>query len=87
MLREYNDINSCAFPTKFVEYGLVGLPVIMNNSVPDCYEYAKRNKNLIEYKENNIVINEEYDRELISSNYINTLTRNSFINSYKKLYS
>jgi len=87
MLREHNDINSCAFPTKFIEYGLVGLPVIMNDSVPDCYDYAIKNKNLIEYSKNNIIFNESYEREEISNNYKNTLTRKSFMNSYKRLYS
>jgi glycosyltransferase involved in cell wall biosynthesis len=87
MLREHNDINNCAFPTKFIEYGLTGLPVIMNDSVPDCYDFAKKNKNLIEYNKNNMIINESYEREEISNNYKNTLTRESFMNSYKRLYS
>jgi len=55
--------------------------------VPDCYDYAIKNKNLIEYSKNNIIFNESYEREEISNNYKNTLTRKSFMNSYKRLYS
>jgi glycosyltransferase involved in cell wall biosynthesis len=86
MLRKYNEINSCAFPTKFIEYGLAGLPVIMNKSVPDCYEYAVKNKNLIEYDKNEILINENYDRKKISHDYEKTLTRLVFLRAYKELY-
>jgi hypothetical protein len=40
MLRAHNGINRAAFPTKFAEYCLAGLPVIMDDAVPDCASLA-----------------------------------------------
>ena len=40
ILRERNEINRVAFPTKFAEYCLTGLPVIIGDAVPDCTSLA-----------------------------------------------
>jgi len=40
LLRERNSVNDVASPTKFGEYCLTGLPVIMNDSVKQSFKYA-----------------------------------------------
>lgn len=40
MLRPVSRTNEAAFPTKFAEYGLAGLRIVVGPSVPDCYEFA-----------------------------------------------
>ena len=40
ILRERNKINRVACPTKFAEYCLTGLPVIIGDAVPDCTSLA-----------------------------------------------
>lgn len=40
MLRPESLTNTAAFPTKFAEYGLAGLKVVLSPSVPDCHEIA-----------------------------------------------
>lgn len=47
LLRPSLRTNTAAFPTKFAEYGLAGLPVLMNNTVPDCADIANSAGNLI----------------------------------------
>jgi hypothetical protein len=42
MLRARSSINTGAFPTKFAEYCLAGLPVVMDDNVPDCAIMAGR---------------------------------------------
>jgi len=48
MLRPPLDMNLAAFPTKFAEFGMTGLPVLMNDAVPDCHKVAAAAGNLIE---------------------------------------
>ncbi|MFV1852280.1 MAG: hypothetical protein ACMZ66_16450 [Thalassospira sp.] len=48
MVRDYLPLNAVAFPTKFSEYGLCGLPVIMNSSVPDAYKLGLEAGNIID---------------------------------------
>jgi glycosyltransferase involved in cell wall biosynthesis len=48
LLREKNRLNEVASPTKFAEYCLTGLPVIMQNTVKDAFDMARSLGNLIE---------------------------------------
>ena len=47
MLREPTATNRAAFPTKFAEYCLAGLPVIMTPAVPEAHAMAERLGNLL----------------------------------------
>jgi len=42
ILRAHNAINRVAFPTKFAEHCLTGLPVILDDAIPDCASLADR---------------------------------------------
>ncbi len=48
LLREKNLLNEGASPTKFAEYCLTGLAVIMENTVKDAFDMARTLGNLIE---------------------------------------
>ncbi|MCH8131002.1 MAG: hypothetical protein IIA30_00480 [Myxococcales bacterium] len=41
MLRRPDPLNAVAFPTKFAEYGMVGLPVLMSDAVPEAAAVAR----------------------------------------------
>ncbi len=41
-LREEGGLNEAAFPTKFAEYAMTGLPIIMNESPRDCARLARK---------------------------------------------
>lgn len=41
LLRESSPVNHVAFPTKFAEYALTGLKVVMDESPPSCVEAAR----------------------------------------------
>ncbi|MBX2829849.1 MAG: hypothetical protein KTR23_01520 [Rhodospirillales bacterium] len=47
MIRDNLPLNAVAFPTKFAEYGLCGLPVIMNSAVPDAAKLAQKAGNYV----------------------------------------
>lgn len=47
LLRPATRTNQAAFPTKFAEYGLAGLKVIMSHAVPDCRAIAQAAGNLV----------------------------------------
>jgi hypothetical protein len=50
LLRDPKQLNKVASPTKFGEYCLAGLPVIMNNTVDQAVENAHEIENYISYK-------------------------------------
>lgn len=47
LLRPASRTNTAAFPTKFAEYGLAGLDVLLSPTIPDCHEMAERAGNLV----------------------------------------
>lgn len=87
MLRDYNPINASAFPTKFAEYCLAGLPVIMCSSIPEAYAMAKETGNLCEYDDNKVAFCAIADRTEISSRYQALLSRQAILPRYKALYT
>jgi glycosyltransferase involved in cell wall biosynthesis len=48
LLRESTPVNHVAFPTKFAEYALTGLKIIMKNSPPSCVDVARALGNHVE---------------------------------------
>ena len=54
LLREQSQLNEVASPTKFAEYCLTGLPVIMQNTVKDAFEMARSLGNLIELTDSGV---------------------------------
>jgi glycosyltransferase involved in cell wall biosynthesis len=48
LLRESTPVNHVAFPTKFAEYALTGLKIVMKNSPPSCVDVARALGNHVE---------------------------------------
>lgn len=87
LLREKHPLNEVASPTKFAEYMLCGLKVMITESLPDYAEFVKRNNaGLVITDENNI---DEYLNEFqkfYNSNHKNSQTEISSVarNNYSK---
>lgn len=91
LIRDANEVNDVASPTKFSEYCLAGLPIIMNDSVKQSYKYALKFGNLISYDQcfgNSKLIKFDFDfRKQISLKATKVLSRESNINKYLKLFN
>ena len=87
MLRERSPINTAASPTKFAEYGLTGLPVIMKDAVPDSYALAKTIGNLRAYEDGRPAPALEIDRSAVMQRYRAHLSRSAFLDGFQRLYS
>jgi len=87
MLRSDTLLNAVAFPTKFSEYCLAGLPIIMSNSVPECYALADRIGNLVDCQDASLSVKKDGSREQASSDYQGLLGRRSTISEYARIYS
>lgn len=95
MLRPTSGTNSAAFPTKFAEYGLSGLPVLMNRAVPDCWRFSQAAANAIPIQEDTraVVANlaekqnlGDEERFRVATHYRQKLTRPGYRAEYDRLY-
>ena len=87
MLREPTATNRAAFPTKFAEYCLTGLMVVMTPAVPDAYAVAQRLGNLIGLPlAGKIAWSEQYDRRRVAEAARSSLTRASVAPLYAEIY-
>lgn len=87
MMRPQSETNQSAFPTKFAEYGLTGLPTIVGPTVPDCYDFARKAGNLMPLTAGG----EEFlrprpDRNAIMSRYVAGLTHTGCEQQIRDLY-
>lgn len=87
MLRKANRTNAAASPTKFAEYCLTGLSVIMTDAVPDSYALAQRFGNLIRYENGHLESITEPNRQEVMQSYQGILTRSSYIEAYRRIYA
>ena len=88
MLRDSTATNRAAFPTKFAEYCLAGLRVIMTPAVPDAYAVAEWLGNLISpAAAEKPAWPEPYDRRLVADNARLRLTRTSVAALYREIYT
>lgn len=87
MLREPKTLNWVASPTKFGEYCLTGLAVILNNTIQQASENAKKIGNNID--ENEIFNARRFTNEfrhLISSRSVSIYSREASSDTYRNLY-
>ena len=99
LLREDEPINNQASPTKFAEYALTGLRIIISENVGDYTEYVKKENIGIVYNNNRELIQQiKEDRELGLYNDSNVREKNaqknqdylsmqSYISDIIKIYS
>lgn len=88
LLRAHNAINRAAFPTKFAEYCLAGLPVIMDDAVPDCAELADRWGNRLAPKPPAILagLSSTVDRARVMEFARGAVARSAVMPQYKTIY-
>lgn len=87
MLREESPINASAAPTKFAEYALAGLPVIMTEAVRDAALLAHRHGNLVNPREDGAWSLPTGDRVTLSAAYAEVLSKEAQSESYRRLYN
>lgn len=86
LLRDNNLLNQVASPTKFGEYCLSGLHVIMNKNVKQCYRNALRINNFIDVN-NPILKNFDHEkRASISESSKLYYKRANYLKFYKQMY-
>ena len=89
LIRKNNLLNNVASPTKFAEYCLAGLPIIMNDSVHQAWEYAKEIGNLVnveELSETALYASSAKERRKIAQLANNKLSRSVLLERYLQLY-
>lgn len=87
LLRETNAINVVAAPTKFAEYCLTGLPVIVTEGVPDYHALAGRYGNLCRITAAGVSIPEIADRAALAERYAPLLSREAVVDQYRTIYA
>jgi glycosyltransferase involved in cell wall biosynthesis len=90
LLREHNAVNDVASPTKFGEYCMTGLPVIMNDSVKQSFRFAQMFGNLIYYSDDtsitDLVPKSADERVQISEMSAKMLSRECLAERYERIY-
>ena len=88
MLRDVNATNRVASPTKFAEYCLAGLPVIVTDAVPDSFALASEMGNIVAFDEATLGIGRipEIDRAAMSRAYRSLLGKRGHCRAYAEIY-
>ncbi len=86
LIREDNHANNAGSPTKFAEYAMTGLQIISSPSVSDYFNLNSKIKNIYDYKKFILKRNLVYDRDKVANFYKLKLSRESFTNTFEKLY-
>lgn len=85
MLREATPVNRAASPTKFAEYCLAGLPVIMTDAVRDSARIADKIGNRVAPEPQAIFAAPVLDRAVIAQRAGELLSRSRYLPIYEKL--
>jgi hypothetical protein len=86
LLRDFKPFNNVASPTKFGEYCLTGLPVIMNDSIDQSMQYSKELGNYINFSTLKFKKIDNSKRKIISHNARKYFSRNELNKQYFQLY-
>ncbi len=87
MLRRPDPLNAVAFPTKFAEYGMVGLPVLMSDAVPEAAAVAREVGNFCPVANGVAALPAPLDRAAIASAVREWLSREALHERYWRVYS
>jgi glycosyltransferase involved in cell wall biosynthesis len=88
LLREQSSLNEVASPTKFAEYCLTGLPVIMQNTVKDAFEMARSLGNLIELTDLGVHLpTTGFDRTSVANKARMLMGRRALSNRYRMIHT
>jgi len=90
LLRKKNDVNNVASPTKFGEYCLTGLPIIMNGAVTQSTGYAKRLGNYVPVDQNfypkSLKPFNDQKRKIVAKKAASLLSRRAVTKRYQNIY-
>lgn len=89
LLRHADSTNRVASPTKFAEYCLTGLPVIMTNAITDSYRLALEYGNLMCFDDAapDIALPPQRDRAVLAQRYRGLLGKQAFFEDYRRIYT
>jgi hypothetical protein len=88
LTRPPSAINRAAFPTKFAEYGLAGLPIIMSEATPDCIVHAQSAGNYVSMRSSEALLPlNDMQRQAVSVYFQSALTHASFRVQYADIYA
>lgn len=90
LLRDDTPTNHSASPTKFAEYCLAGLRVIMSNAVKDSHRLAVEFGNLIDFDEETghfSITNSTIAREEIAARARRALAKGVHLDAYRTIYA
>lgn len=86
MLRREDPLNRVAMPTKFAEYAMAGLPVLMTDAVPEAAALAQEIGNRAVLENGAVRLPESYDRAAVSRRATARLGRRRTIEQFRRLY-
>lgn len=86
MLRRPDPLNAVAFPTKFAEYGMAGLPVLMTDAVPEAAAIAREVGNFCPVADGVAALPAPVDRAAIASAVRERLSREALRERYRRVY-
>jgi hypothetical protein len=86
LIRDNKILNNVASPTKFGEYCLTGLPVIMNDTVYQSLQISKLLGNYISHFDSSLNVLSNSRRQEIADASINIFSRKFLNQKYMKLY-
>jgi hypothetical protein len=87
MLRQDSPINAAAAPTKFAEYALAGLPVVMTEAVRDAAALARAHGILVPPAEDAAWTLPRHDRPAVAAALAEGLSKEAQIAAYRRLYA
>jgi glycosyltransferase involved in cell wall biosynthesis len=86
LLRRPDPLNAVAFPTKFAEYGMAGLPVLMTDAVPEAAAVAREVGNLCPVADGGAALPAAVDRAAIAVAVRERLSREALRERYRRVY-
>ena len=89
LLRYVDGTNRVASPTKFAEYCLTGLPVIMTEAIIDSHRLAMENGNFIRFDDIRpaLTLPPQLDRSGLAQRYRGLLGKRAFFDTYRRIYT
>ncbi|MBW2373603.1 MAG: hypothetical protein JRF70_13815, partial [Deltaproteobacteria bacterium] len=87
LLRRAEPLNRVAFPTKFAEYGMAGLPILMTDALPEPLAFARGAGNLCLVEAGRAELPGSADRARIAAPYAERLSRAAQREAYRRVYA
>jgi len=89
LLRHDDQTNRVASPTKFAEYCLTGLPVIMTDAIRDSHALARKHGNLMLFDDAApaLALPPSLDRAALAQRYREDLGKQAFFGTYRQIYA